>query len=185
MVYRYGMWYIDMVIYHIDVVILDIDMGDEANDMGDDSIDTVISHIDMEYIVTLVIKLFRVPYYPQLIIVTWGQLCGTLPLALDRPSMYHGRSLPRSRAANACPLVSSIRAASSRCEGVACQRVVRPWTASAATRRACGGGGVGGGGSGVQVLCEQTVRGRVQGGGGGGSGVEVHYEQTDSGTLEP
>jgi len=42
-----------MVIYHIDMVILDIDMGDEANDMGDDSIDTVISHIDMGYLVTL------------------------------------------------------------------------------------------------------------------------------------
>jgi len=42
-----------MIIYHIDVVILDIDMGDEANDMGDDSIDTVISHIDMGYFVTL------------------------------------------------------------------------------------------------------------------------------------
>ena len=27
--------------------------GDEANDMGDDSIDTVISHIDMGYLVTL------------------------------------------------------------------------------------------------------------------------------------
>jgi len=51
--YRYGIWYIDMIIYHIDVVILDIDMGDEANDMGDDSIDTVISHIDMGYFVTL------------------------------------------------------------------------------------------------------------------------------------
>jgi hypothetical protein len=35
------------------MVILDIDMGDEANDMGDDSIDTVISHIDMGYLVTL------------------------------------------------------------------------------------------------------------------------------------
>jgi len=44
---------IDMVIYHIDMVILDIDMGDEANDMGDDSIDTVISHIDIGYLVTL------------------------------------------------------------------------------------------------------------------------------------
>ena len=42
-----------MVIYHIDMVILDIDMGDEANDMGDDRIDTVISHIDMGYLVTL------------------------------------------------------------------------------------------------------------------------------------
>ena len=42
-----------MVIYHIDTVILDIDMGDEANDMGDDSIDTVISRIDMRYLVTL------------------------------------------------------------------------------------------------------------------------------------
>ena len=42
-----------MVIYHIDMVILDVDMGDEANDMGDDSIDTVISHIDMGYLVTL------------------------------------------------------------------------------------------------------------------------------------
>jgi len=51
--YRYGTWCIDMVIYHIDMVILDIDMGDEANDMGDDSIDTVISHIDMGYLVTL------------------------------------------------------------------------------------------------------------------------------------
>jgi hypothetical protein len=27
MLYRYGLWYIDMVIYHIDMVILDIDMG--------------------------------------------------------------------------------------------------------------------------------------------------------------
>jgi hypothetical protein len=44
---------IDMVIYHIDMVILDIDMRDEANDVGDDSIDTVISHIDMGYLVTL------------------------------------------------------------------------------------------------------------------------------------
>jgi len=42
-----------MVIYHIDMVILDIDMGDGANDMGDDRIDTVISHIDMGYLVTL------------------------------------------------------------------------------------------------------------------------------------
>jgi len=53
MVYRYGIVVIDMVIDHIDMVILDIDMGDEANDMGDDSIDTVISHIDMGYLVTL------------------------------------------------------------------------------------------------------------------------------------
>jgi len=53
MVYRYGIWYIDMVIYHIDMVILDIDMGDVSNDVGDDSIDTVISHIDMGYLVTL------------------------------------------------------------------------------------------------------------------------------------
>jgi len=57
MVYRYGIWYIDMVIYHIDMVILDIDMGDEANDMGDDSIDTVISRIDMGYLVTLICHL--------------------------------------------------------------------------------------------------------------------------------
>jgi hypothetical protein len=35
------------------MVILDIDMGDEANDMGDDRINTVISHIDMGYLVTL------------------------------------------------------------------------------------------------------------------------------------
>ena len=42
-----------MVIYHIDMVILEIDMGDEANDMGDERIDTVISHIDMGYLVTL------------------------------------------------------------------------------------------------------------------------------------
>ena len=53
MVYRYGTSFINMVIYHIDMVILDIDMGDEANDMGDDCIDTVISHIDMGYLVTL------------------------------------------------------------------------------------------------------------------------------------
>ena len=53
MVYRYEIWVIDMEIYHIDMVILHIDMGDEANDMGDDSIDTVISHIDMGYLVTL------------------------------------------------------------------------------------------------------------------------------------
>jgi hypothetical protein len=51
--YRFGIRCIDMVIYHIDMVILDIDMGDEANDMGDASIDTVISHIDMGYLVTL------------------------------------------------------------------------------------------------------------------------------------
>jgi hypothetical protein len=51
--YRFGNWYIDMVIYHIDMVILDVDMGDEANDMGDDSIHAVISHIDMGYLVTL------------------------------------------------------------------------------------------------------------------------------------
>jgi len=25
--YRYGIWYIDIVIYHMDVVILDLDMG--------------------------------------------------------------------------------------------------------------------------------------------------------------
>ena len=25
--YRYGIWWIDMVIYHIDMVILDIDVG--------------------------------------------------------------------------------------------------------------------------------------------------------------
>jgi hypothetical protein len=42
-----------MVIYHIDKVILDIDLGDEANDMGDDSINTVISLIDMGYLVTV------------------------------------------------------------------------------------------------------------------------------------
>ena len=29
MCYRYGMWYIDMIICHIDMVILDIDMGYE------------------------------------------------------------------------------------------------------------------------------------------------------------
>jgi len=33
--YRYGIW---------------------ANDMGDDTIDTVISHIDMGYLVTLILK---------------------------------------------------------------------------------------------------------------------------------
>jgi hypothetical protein len=44
-----------MVIYHIDTVIPDIDMGDEANDMGDDSMDTVISHSDMGYLVTLAV----------------------------------------------------------------------------------------------------------------------------------
>ena len=27
MCYRYGPWYIDIVIYHVDMVILDIDMG--------------------------------------------------------------------------------------------------------------------------------------------------------------
>jgi hypothetical protein len=53
MCYQFGRWYVDMVIYHIDMVILDIYMGDEDNDMGDDSIDTVISHIDMRYLVTL------------------------------------------------------------------------------------------------------------------------------------
>jgi len=53
MTYRYGILVIDMVIYHIDTVILDIDMGDGANDMGDDRIDTVISHVDMGYLVTL------------------------------------------------------------------------------------------------------------------------------------
>jgi len=51
--YRYVIWYIDIIIYHIDMVILDIDMGDGANDMGDDSMDTVILHIDMGYLVTL------------------------------------------------------------------------------------------------------------------------------------
>ena len=45
--YRFGIRYMDMVIYHIDMAISHIDMGDEANDMGDDSIDTFISHIDM------------------------------------------------------------------------------------------------------------------------------------------
>jgi len=53
MCYQYGIRYINMFIYHIDIVILDIDMGDEANDMGDDRIDTVISHIDMGYLVPL------------------------------------------------------------------------------------------------------------------------------------
>jgi len=51
--YPFGIWYVDMVIYHIDMVTLHFDMGAEANDMGDDSIDTVISHIDMGYLVTL------------------------------------------------------------------------------------------------------------------------------------
>jgi len=50
---RFGIRYIDMVIYHIDMVFSHVDMGDEANDMGDDSIDTVILHIDMGYLVTL------------------------------------------------------------------------------------------------------------------------------------
>jgi hypothetical protein len=45
-----------MVIYHIDMVILETDMGDEANDMGDERIDTVISHIDMGYLVTLALS---------------------------------------------------------------------------------------------------------------------------------
>ena len=60
MCYRFGLQYIDMVIYHIDMVIyhsdmviLNIDMGDEATDMGDDRIDTDISHIDLGYLVTL------------------------------------------------------------------------------------------------------------------------------------
>ena len=53
MCYRFGLQYIDIVIYHIDMVISHIDMGDEANDMGDDRIDMVISHIDMGYLVTL------------------------------------------------------------------------------------------------------------------------------------
>jgi len=53
MSYRFVMRCTDMIIYHIDMVILDIDMGDEAHDMGDDSIDTVISHIHMGYLVTL------------------------------------------------------------------------------------------------------------------------------------
>ena len=53
MCYRFGIWYVDMVIYNIDMVISHIDIGDEAKNMGDDSIDTVISHIDMGYIVTL------------------------------------------------------------------------------------------------------------------------------------
>ena len=56
--HRFGIRCIDMVIYHIDMVILDIDMGDEADDMADDSIDTVISHIDMGYLVTLCTTLF-------------------------------------------------------------------------------------------------------------------------------
>ena len=53
--YRFGIRYMDMVIYHIDTVISHIDMGDEANDMGDDGIDTVISHIDMGYLITLTV----------------------------------------------------------------------------------------------------------------------------------
>ena len=62
MLYRYGIWCIDMVIYHIDMVILDIDMeyghpgyryGIWANDMGEDSTDMVISEIDMGSLVTL------------------------------------------------------------------------------------------------------------------------------------
>jgi hypothetical protein len=53
MCHRFGLQYIDMVIYHIDMVILDIDVGDKANDMGDDNIDTVIYHIEMGYLVTL------------------------------------------------------------------------------------------------------------------------------------
>jgi hypothetical protein len=44
------------------MVILDIDMGDEANDMGDDRINTVISHIDMGYLVTL--RLCSIGYGP-------------------------------------------------------------------------------------------------------------------------
>jgi len=59
---------IHMVIYHIDMVILDIDMGDLANDMGVDSIDTVISHIDMGYLVTLEgtsEHFYTVSYYEQ------------------------------------------------------------------------------------------------------------------------
>jgi len=62
--YRFGIRSIDMVFYHIDMVILDIDMGDEANDVGDDSIDTVISHVDMGYLVTLREVGSRVTRYP-------------------------------------------------------------------------------------------------------------------------
>ena len=63
--YRFGIWYIDMVIYHNDRVILGIDMGDEAYDMGDESIDTVISHIDMGYLVTLLRSDLPHPHFTQ------------------------------------------------------------------------------------------------------------------------
>jgi len=53
MVYRYGIWCIDIVIYHIEMVILGYRCGIWANDMGDGSIDMVILDIDMGYLVTL------------------------------------------------------------------------------------------------------------------------------------
>jgi len=51
MSYRHEIWYIDMVINHIDVVILDIDIG-----YGIMIWEMVISHIDMGYLVTLVLR---------------------------------------------------------------------------------------------------------------------------------
>ena len=50
--YRYGIWYIDMVIHHIDMVILDIDMGYKTSiwEMTV-SILFVMLDIDMGYLV--------------------------------------------------------------------------------------------------------------------------------------
>jgi len=59
MVYRYGIWFVDMVInHHIDMVFLNIDMGYGLMIWGMtvsicSSPDTVIFHIDMAYLDTL------------------------------------------------------------------------------------------------------------------------------------
>jgi hypothetical protein len=48
MVCRFGIWYIDMVIYHIDMFFLNIDMGCGLMILEMTvCMDTVISHIDM------------------------------------------------------------------------------------------------------------------------------------------
>jgi len=51
--YRYGIWYIDMVIHHIDMVILDIDMGYGLMIWDMTVSNMVILDIDMGYLVTL------------------------------------------------------------------------------------------------------------------------------------
>ena len=64
MCYRYGIWYIDMVIYHIDMVILDTDMGYgsmiwemtvsiRSSPIVINHIVMVDDHIDIGYFVTL------------------------------------------------------------------------------------------------------------------------------------